>query len=164
MDWQNAQRIAELPEVDEALANFCDDSTLDNAVGLVLAVLGAAPRASEAVRTCACHPDDRPAGECQKKYAAQECQTQADKDGGDCAKGAGDVAMRDAAFEAVRKRLCAIPRYSFYLDDDGVVRRVEGRSGNWIEFDAAHELFDPVAVDAALAAQKHPRTDGGGHA
>jgi len=50
LDWQNAQRIAELPEVDEALANFCDDSTLDNAVGLVLAVLGAAPQASEAVR------------------------------------------------------------------------------------------------------------------
>ncbi|WP_454677497.1 hypothetical protein [Achromobacter marplatensis] len=50
-DWQNALRIAELPEVDEALANFCDDSTLDNAVGLVLAVLGAAPQASEAVRT-----------------------------------------------------------------------------------------------------------------
>ncbi|WP_313369193.1 hypothetical protein [Achromobacter animicus] len=62
-------------------------------------------------------------------------------------------AERDAAFEAVRKRLCAIPRYSFYLDDDGVVRRVEGCSGNWIEFDAAHELFDPVAVDAALSAQ-----------
>ncbi len=43
----------------------------------------AAPQASEAVRTCTCHPDDRPAGECQKKYAAQECQTQADKDDGD---------------------------------------------------------------------------------
>lgn len=48
--WQSALRIAELPEVDEALANFCDDSTLDNAVGLVLAVIGAAPQASEAVR------------------------------------------------------------------------------------------------------------------
>lgn len=66
----------------------------------------------------------------------------------------GDARIaRDAAFEAVRKRLCAIPRYSFYLDDDGVVRRVEDRSGSWIEFDAAHELFDPVAVDAALSAQ-----------
>jgi hypothetical protein len=50
--WQNALRIAELPEVDEALANFCDDSTLDNAVGLVLAVLGAAPQASEAQCSC----------------------------------------------------------------------------------------------------------------
>ena len=30
-----------------------------------------------------------------------------------------------------------------------VVRRVEDRTGRWIEFDDAHELFDPVAVDAA---------------
>ncbi len=64
-----------------------------------------------------------------------------------------DEAVRDAAFEAVRKKLCALPRYSFVLDDDGLVRRVQDRTGNWIEFDAAHELFDPVAVDAALAAQ-----------
>lgn len=74
-------------------------------------------------------------------------------------------AVRDAAFEAVRKRLCAIPRFSFYLDDDGVVRRVEGRSGNWIEFDTVHALFDPVSVDAALSAQpgaqKEQHTDGG---
>lgn len=71
------------------------------------------------------------------------------------APAAGDAQIdRDAAFEAVRKRLCAIPRYSFCLDDDGVVRRVEDRSGNWIEFDAAHELFDPVCVDAAIAAQR----------
>ena len=55
----------------------------------------------------------------------------------------------DAAFEAVRKKLCALPRYSFVLDDDGLVRRVLDRSGNWIEFDEAHALFDPVSVDAA---------------
>lgn len=73
-------------------------------------------------------------------------------------------AVRDAPFETVRKRLCAIPRYSFYLDDDGVVRHVEGCSGNWIEFDAAHELFDPVAVDAALSAQPGPQKNGGGDA
>lgn len=75
----------------------------------------------------------------------------------EAALAAGDAqtaAARDAAFEEVRKRLCAIPRYSFCLDDDGVVRRVEDRSGNWIEFDAAHELFDPVCVDAAIAAQR----------
>lgn len=64
-----------------------------------------------------------------------------------------DDVVRDAAFEAVRKKLCALPRYSFVLDDDGLVRRVEGRTGNWIEFDEAHALFDPVAVDAAIAAQ-----------
>ncbi|MCT6719805.1 hypothetical protein [Acidovorax sp. K2F] len=55
----------------------------------------------------------------------------------------------DSAFEAVRKNLCALQRHSFCLDDDGVVRRVRDRTGNWIEFDDAHELFDPVAVDAA---------------
>lgn len=68
---------------------------------LIERAANAAPQASEAVRTCTCHPDDRPAGECQKKYAAQECQTQADKDGGDCAKGAGD------AEDAARYRLAA---------------------------------------------------------
>lgn len=76
--------------------------------------------------------------------------------------GQASEAVRDAAFEAVRKRLCAIPRYSFYLDDDGVVRRVEDRSGNWIEFDAAHELFDPISVDAALSAQPGAQKTGGG--
>lgn len=58
-----------------------------------------------------------------------------------------------AAFEAVRKKLCTLPRYSFVLDDDGLVRRAPDRTGNWIEFDEAHALFDPVSVDAALAAQ-----------
>ena len=57
--------------------------------------------------------------------------------------------LEDAAFEAVRKKLCALPRFSFVLDDDGLIRRVQDRTGNWIEFDAAHELFDPIAVDAA---------------
>ena len=60
--------------------------------------------------------------------------------------------VRDAAFEAVRKKLCALPRFSFLSDGYGV-RRVPDKSGSWIAFDAAHELFDPVAVDAALAAQ-----------
>lgn len=62
-------------------------------------------------------------------------------------------AERDAAFEAVRNRLCGLQRYSFVLDDDGVVRRAQDRTGSWIEFDDAHALFDPVAVDAAIAAQ-----------
>lgn len=60
---------------------------------------------------------------------------------------------RDAAFEAVRNRLCGMQRYSFVLDNDGVVRRAQDRTGSWIEFDDAHALFDPEAVDAALAAQ-----------
>jgi len=58
----------------------------------------------------------------------------------------------DAAFEAVRKRFCKLPRYSFHLDSRGNIRRVTEPSGNWIEFASAHELFDPVAVDAAMAA------------
>ena len=59
----------------------------------------------------------------------------------------------DAAFEAVRKRLCKLPRYSFALDSRGNIRRCEEKSGNWIEFDAAHALFDPVVIDATIAAQ-----------
>lgn len=62
---------------------------------------------------------------------------------------AADSVLEDAAFEAVRKKLCALPRYSFALDSRGNLRRCEDKSGNWIEFDAAHALFDPVAVDAA---------------
>ena len=72
------------------------------------------------------------------------------------ARDPADSVLEDAAFEAVRKKLCALPRYSFVLDDDGVVRRVRARAGNWIEFDEAHALLDPVAVDAA-------RKQGGQH-
>ena len=64
-----------------------------------------------------------------------------------------DDVVRDAAFDAVRKKLCALPRFSFLSDGYGV-RRVPDKSGSWIAFDAAHALFDPVAVDAALAAQE----------
>ncbi len=63
------------------------------------------------------------------------------------------TAERDAAFEAVRQRLCRIPRWSFHIDSRGNIRRVDDASGNWIEFSAAHQLFDPVAVDAAITAQ-----------
>lgn len=61
---------------------------------------------------------------------------------------AGDAL--DAAFEAVRKELCKLPRYSFLLDPRGNVGRMQSKGGNWIEFDAAHKLFDPVAIDAAM--------------
>lgn len=59
---------------------------------------------------------------------------------------------RDAAFEAVRKEFCRLQRYSFLLDDDGNVRRVPQFSGNWVEFEAVHTLFEPEAIDAAIAA------------
>ncbi len=60
---------------------------------------------------------------------------------------------RDAAFEAVRKKFCKLQRYSFFLDDKGNVRRTPDYCGNWVEFEAVHTLFEPGAVDAAIAAQ-----------
>ncbi len=60
---------------------------------------------------------------------------------------------RDAAFEAVRKKFCKLQRYSFLLDDKGNVRRTPDYSGNWVEFEAVHTLFEPAAVEAAIAAQ-----------
>ena len=68
---------------------------------------------------------------------------------------APDADARDAAFEAVRLEICKLPRYSFFLNQSGGVQRVNDRSGNWVEFDAVHQLFDPVEVDAAIAAQQH---------
>ncbi|MNU08203.1 hypothetical protein D3C72_2541380 [compost metagenome] len=53
----------------------------------------------------------------------------------------------------MRKSLCALPRYSFWIGPRGGVRRIQDRTGNWIDFDAAHELFDPVNIDAALEQQ-----------
>ena len=61
---------------------------------------------------------------------------------------------RDAAFEAVRKAFCKLQRYSFFLDDKGNVRRTADYCGNWVEFEAVHTLFEPAAVDAAIAAAK----------
>lgn len=63
------------------------------------------------------------------------------------------TAHRDAAFEAVRKAFCKLQRYSFFLDDKGNVRRTPDYCGNWVEFEAVHTLFEPAAVEAALAAQ-----------
>ncbi len=68
----------------------------------------------------------------------------------------------DAALEAVRTRLCKIQRYSFLIDARGNLRRTADRSGNWIEFDAAHKLFDPVVMDAAIAADSPLRKGGEG--
>ena len=61
---------------------------------------------------------------------------------------------RDAAFEAARKKFCKLQRYSFFLDDKGNARRVPQFSGNWVEFESVHTLFDPASVDAAIAAAK----------
>lgn len=71
----------------------------------------------------------------------------------EAARAPADGVLEDAAFEEVRKKLCALPRFSFLSDGYGAVRRVPDKSGSWIAFDAAHALFDPVVVDATLAAQ-----------
>jgi hypothetical protein len=55
------------------------------------------------------------------------------------------------AVEALRLAFCGLQRYSFHTDGQGGVRRVPDRCGNWVEFQPAHELFDPVMVDAAIA-------------
>lgn len=65
----------------------------------------------------------------------------------------GHAGDRVAAFEAVRKKFCKLQRYSFFLDDKGNVRRTPDYCGNWVEFEAVHTLFEPAAVDAAIAAQ-----------
>ena len=57
----------------------------------------------------------------------------------------------DEAIEALRKAINALPRFSFLLNDAGGVTRVADRHGRWIEWQAAHELFDPVVVDGLVA-------------
>lgn len=63
----------------------------------------------------------------------------------------GDPRGYDHAVEALRLGFCALPRFSFLLDDKGNVRKVPDRAGHWVDFQAVHELFDPVMVDALLA-------------
>ena len=65
--------------------------------------------------------------------------------------GKAQQAAQDFAIEATRKAFCSLQRYSFFLDAAGGVRRVPERHGNWVEFEAAHTLFDPVVVDASVA-------------
>ena len=57
----------------------------------------------------------------------------------------------DEAIEAVRQGINALPRYSFLPFASGGVSRVVDRSGQWIEWQAVHELLDPEMVDALLA-------------
>ena len=62
-----------------------------------------------------------------------------------------DERESDDLVEALRQDFCGLQRYSFHTDGQGGVRRVPDRSGNWVEFQPAHELFDPVMADAAVA-------------
>ena len=127
--------------------------------GLVTAVpkLAAAPKAPVAPVCEDCDDtgtvyDGKRVSFCPTECAASVVERQADA-AAPAAPAVDAQGERDAAFEAVRNRLCSLQRYSFVLDDDGIVRRAHDRTGSWIEFDDAHALFDPVAVDAAIAAQ-----------
>lgn len=62
-----------------------------------------------------------------------------------------EVRPYDDAVEALRQGLNELPRYSFLLDSKGNVVRVPDRSGRWIDWQSAHELFDTEMVDALLA-------------
>ncbi len=57
----------------------------------------------------------------------------------------------DEAVEALRKAMCALPRYMFLLDSGIGVSRVEDRSGRWIEWDEVHKLLDHEVVDELVA-------------
>lgn len=57
----------------------------------------------------------------------------------------------DEAVEALRKAMCALPRYSFLLNSGGGVIRSDDHSGRWIEWAEVHKLFDPEVVDALVA-------------
>lgn len=62
----------------------------------------------------------------------------------------------DEAVEAMRQGLNALPRFSFLLDSHGNVVRVPDRTGRWIDWQSAHELFDTEMVDG-LIAKMHAR-------
>lgn len=57
----------------------------------------------------------------------------------------------DEAVEALRKAICALPRYSFILNSCGGVSRTTDSSGRWIEWAEVHKLFDPEVVDTLVA-------------
>ena len=61
---------------------------------------------------------------------------------------------RDEAIEAVRRALCKLPRNSFFIDELDNVVRIPDKSGNWIDWQQAHELFDPILVDALVAKER----------
>lgn len=49
--------------------------------------------------------------------------------------------------ELLRRALNKLPRYSFFLDASGNLRKVEDSSGAYIEWADAHRLFDPEVID-----------------
>ena len=53
--------------------------------------------------------------------------------------------------EALRQGLNELPRFSPLLDQAGNVVRVPDSSGRWIEWHAAHSLFDAEMIELLLA-------------
>lgn len=53
----------------------------------------------------------------------------------------------DEVVEILRKEMCTLPRYSFLLNSEGGVSRVEDISGRWIEWDEVHKLLQLERVD-----------------
>lgn len=55
------------------------------------------------------------------------------------------------AVEVMRRAFCTLQSYSFLKGSDDNVRRVPERSGNWVDWQQVHELFDMERVDWLLA-------------
>ncbi|MFU1938857.1 hypothetical protein ACLQ8Z_03415 [Bordetella hinzii] len=80
----SAEDVRELPDAEmrTLIGNyFADDWAKEAAAGLLhdyaCALKTQADKDGGQQRACTCHPDDRPAGDCQKQYAATECQQRA---------------------------------------------------------------------------------------
>ena len=58
---------------------------------------------------------------------------------------------QDELTEILRKALNQLPRYSFIKDQNGAIRKVPDRFGAFIEWQSAHEMLDPHAVDVLVA-------------
>lgn len=49
--------------------------------------------------------------------------------------------------ELLRRALNKLPRYLFLKDKNGNVRKVLDSTGNYIDWNEAHALFDPEYID-----------------
>ena len=55
--------------------------------------------------------------------------------------------MMGNEIELLRRALNKLPRYSFLKDKNGNVRKVLDSTGNYIDWNEAHALFDPEYID-----------------
>lgn len=73
------------------------------------------------------------------------------------AQAQADPDHRYDVMETLRKALNKLPRYSFWLGEPASVRKVPDKSGAWIEWQAAHELFDAEVLDHLMAGRPQPQ-------